>query len=180
MVEPGVVITGVSTVASALKALDGLLEGQIKRTRGRKRSLLLEMRGNVRLIRLFIEGDPSLIDDANGGDQSLIDAVSDGDLPIVEVIERLEIKHLEAALESDFKFEKLKKGTVKKSATGGSPQLMTYVGWTTEELVSSIYLRIKDLKNIVEIAPDNKKFRKSVRLLNIAKLIGLLIRHIKS
>ena len=154
MVEPGTVFTGVSTVASALKTLDGLIKG----TRGRKRSILLEMRGNVRLIGLYIEGD----------------------MPIVKVIKKLEIKHLEAALQSEFKFSTLKKGKIKKSAAGGVAQFKKYVGWTTEDLVASIYLRIKDLKNIAEIDPDNKQFRKSVRLNNIGKLIVLLMRHVRS
>jgi hypothetical protein len=154
MVEPGMVFTGVSTVSSVLKTLDGLIKG----TRGRKRAILLEMRGNVRLIGLSIEGD----------------------LPIDKVVEKLEIKQLEAALQSDFKFSTLKKGKIKKSAAKGVAQFKKYVGWTTEDLVSSIYLRIKDLKNIVEIDPDNKKIRKSVRLRNIGKLIVLLMRHIRS
>ena len=154
MVEPGIILTAVSTTASVLKTLDSL----IKRARGRKRSLLLELRRNVGLIGLYTEGES----------------------PIDSVIAKLETKHLEAALESNFNFNSLKAGKVKKSTARGIPQYKRYVGWTTEQLFSSIYLRIKELQTIVEIDTYNKRYRKSVRLLNIHRLMILLLKHIRS
>jgi hypothetical protein len=154
MVEPGVILTAVSTTASVLKTLDSLIKG----TRGRKRSLLLELRRNIGLISLYTEGNS----------------------PIDSVIAKLEAKHLEAALESDFNFNSLKAGKVKKSTAGDTPQYERYIGWTTEHLFSSVYLRIKELQTIVEIDAYNKQYRKSVRLLNIRKLMVLLMKHIRS
>ena len=105
---------------------------------------------------------------------------TEGDSPIDKVIARLEIKHMDAALESDFNFGSLKRGKLKQSTVGEVPQHRPYVGWTTEHLFSSIYLKIKQLQTIVEIDPDNERFRKSVRLINIRKLMILLLKHIVS
>ena len=154
MVEVGIILTAISTTASVLETIDSLIKG----TRGRKRALLLELRRNIGLIGLYTEGNS----------------------PIDSVITKLETKHLEAALESNFSFNSLKKGKVRKSTTGDVPQYRKYVGWTTERLFSSIYLKIKELQTIVEIDPYNERYRKSVRLLNIRKLMILLLKHIKS
>jgi hypothetical protein len=154
MVEAGAILTIISTTASVLPTLDRLIKG----TRGRKRALLLELRNDIQLIGLYTESDS----------------------PIDKVIARLEIKHMEAALESDFNFGSLKKGKLRESTVGDVVQHRPYVGWTTEQLFSSIYLKIKQLQTIVEIDPDNKRFRKSVRLINIRKLMILLLKHIVS
>lgn len=153
MIETEVILSGLSKTASVLQVLDEL----IKRTRRTKRALLLELRRNIGLIGLYTEGDA----------------------PIDKVIAKLETKQMRAALESGFNFKSLKKGGIKKSTAGDVPQDKRYVGWTTERLFTSIYLRIKELQTIVEIDPDNEKFRKSVRLLNIRKLIILLLKHVK-
>ncbi len=154
MVEAEAILTIISTTASVLPTLDRL----IKRARGRKRVLLLELRNDIQLIGLYTEGDS----------------------PIDKVIAKLEIEKMEAALESDFNFRSLKKGKLKQSTVGDVPQHRPYVGWTTEQLFSSIYLKIKQLQTIVEIDPDNERFRKSVRLINIRKLMILLLKHIAS
>lgn len=154
MVEPGTILTGISTTASVLKILDSL----IKRTRGRKRALLIELRSNIQLIDLYTEGD----------------------LPIDKVVARLETSHIRTALESNFNFNSLKRGKLKRSTTGNVPQFRRYAGWTTERLFSNIYLKIKGLQTIIEIDPDNERFRKSVRLINIRKLMLLLLKHIQS
>ena len=110
----------------------------------------------------------------------LIGLYTEGNSPLDSVIAKLETKHLEATLESNFGFNSLKKGKVRKSTTGDVPQHKKYVGWTTERLFSSIYLKVKKLQTIVEIDPYNERYRKSVRLLNIRKLMILLLKHIKS
>jgi len=154
MAEVGVVLTAISTTASVLKTIDSLIKG----TRGRKRALLLELRHNIGVIGLYTEGNS----------------------PIDSVITRLETKHLEAALESNFNFSSLKRGKVKKSTAGNIPEHKKYIGWTTERLFSSIYLKIKALQTIVEINTYNERYRKTVRLLNIRKLMILLLKHIRS
>jgi hypothetical protein len=152
--ELGITLTAVSTTASVIKTIDSLIRG----TRGRKRALLLELRHNIGVINLYIEGDS----------------------PIDSVIAKIEIEQLKAALESNFDFGSLKRSKVRKRTAGKTPLYQRYIGWTTEKLYSSIYLRIKELKTIVEIDTYNKQYRKSVRLLNIRKLMILLLKHIGS
>jgi hypothetical protein len=152
--EVGVVLTAVSTTTSVLRAIDSLIRG----TRGRKRALLLELRHNIGVINLYTEGNS----------------------PIDSVITKIETEQLKAALESNFDFGSLKRSRVRKRTAGNTPQYKRYIGWTTEKLYSNIYLRIKELKTIVEIDTYNKRYRKSVRLLNIRKLMILLLKHIRS
>lgn len=154
MFELGGIFKGISTLAEVAAILDSLIKGAT----GTKRALLIELQSNIQLIDLY---------DAGG-------------LPIDKVIARLETEHMQAALQSSFNFNSLKKGQLQATTAGDVPQFALYVGWTTEELFSSIYLKIKALKTIVDIDTDNPKFRKNVRLINIGKLMLLLLKHIRS
>ena len=87
---------------------------------------------------------------------------------------------MEAALESGYNFDKLKKGPVTEQVAGEEPQYQQYTGWTTEDLFSNIYVKIKDLQTIIKMDPYNEKIRKRVRLINSLKLMLLLIKHISS
>ncbi len=154
MLDSATVLQGISTTTSVINTLNALIKG----TKGTKRALLLELQGNIRLIVLY----------ANGG------------APIDKVIKKLDVSQCKAALESNFNFNSLKRGRVQRAVTQGAPQYKAYAGWTTERLFSSIYLKVRDLQNIVEIDPGNKRFRKNVRLLNVLKLMLLLLRHLRS
>jgi hypothetical protein len=47
-------------------------------------------------------------------------------------------------------------------------------------LFTHIYVKIKTLKTLVDIDPENEKYRKNVRLINLRKLMILLLKHISS
>jgi hypothetical protein len=130
----------------------------VKGTTGWKQKLLVELQRNVELI--FSYGRYNL--------------------PIDKVIANLQTMQIEAALESDFDLNSLKKGAVTEHTAGKEPQYQQYVKWTTERLFSNIYVKIKDLQTIVEIDPHNESIRKRVRLINILKLTLLLLKHINS
>jgi hypothetical protein len=154
MAASGPILESIFRIPDLLKFLEDL----IKRSRGTKRALLIELRGNIQLVDLYIEGEP----------------------PIDEIITRLETRHMESALESGFNFNTLKKGGLRQSAAGDVSQFAAYVGWSTEDLFSSIYLKIIELQRIVQIDTHNPNYRKSVRLHNIGKLMLLLLKHIRS
>lgn len=154
MFDSATILKGITTTASVINTLNSV----IKRTKGVKRALLLELHSNIRLIFLY----------------------RDEGVPIDKVIKKLDVSRCKAALESNFNFKSLKRGRVSKTITEDVPQYKAYVGWTTERLFSSIYLKINGLQDIVELDPDNKRVRKSVRLLNVLKLLILLLRHLKS
>ena len=152
--DASTILKGIDTATSVAQTLRSLVKG----TRGLKRRLLLELQANIQLILLYTQGSA----------------------PIDKVIRKLEIAHCQAALESDFNFKSLKRGRVSKAVGQQLPQFKPYVGWTTEQLFTSIYLKIKELQHIVEIDSDNTRFRKNVRLQNVLKLLLVLLQHLKS
>lgn len=154
MWDPTTILKGIDTTTSVVKALQSLVKG----SRGVKRALLLELQSNIQLILLYTEGA----------------------VPIDKLIRKLDVSQCKSALESNFNFASLKRGRVSETLTRGVTQFRPYVGWTTEQLFSNIYLKIRELQSIVEIDSDGKQFRKGVRLLNTLKLMLLLLKHLKS
>jgi len=152
--DPTTILKGIDTTTSVVKALQSLVKG----SRGVKRALLLELQSNIQLILLYAEGT----------------------VAIDKLIRKLDVSHCKAALESNFNFSSLKRGRVREALTEGTAQFKPYIGWTTEQLFSSIYLKLKELQSIVDIDSDGKQFRKGVRLLNALKLMLLLLKHLKS
>lgn len=152
-----VALTAGSTDAEVMTALDA----SIRRARGTRRALLIELRDNVESTDRYIAGD----------------------WPVDRVIATLKTPQYESALKRKFKFSKLRKGwgdKVKENVVGDSAQHKPYVGWTTEELISNIYSKIEDLQGIVRTNPRDRSIRKGVRLINIRKLMILLVKHIHS
>ncbi|NIW46237.1 MAG: hypothetical protein GWN14_15465 [candidate division Zixibacteria bacterium] len=133
-----------------------LIDEQIKRSRGRKRILLIEMKQNISTIKLYTERGA----------------------PIDKVILALRTSKLEELLESNFNFNRIEKSKVKEETTGSVPFYKPYIGWSTYQLFENIYLKITDLQGVVKIDTNNPNIRKSVRLINILKLIKLLLVHI--
>ena len=154
MWDPATIFKGIDTTTSVVKALRSLLKG----SRGVKRALLLELQSNIQVILLSREGE----------------------VPIDRLIRKLDVSHCKAALESNFNFASLKHARVSEALTQGMAQFRPYVGWTTEQLFSSIYLKVTELRNIADMNSDGKQFRKGVRLLNALKLMLLLLKHLKS
>lgn len=151
--DPTTIFKGIDTTTSVVKALRSLLKG----SRGIRRALLLELQNNIQLVLLYREGQ----------------------VPIDKLIRKLDVSHCKAALQSDFNFASLKRGRVSEALTQGVAQFRPYIGWTTEQLFSNIYLKITELQNIVDIDSEGKQFRKGVRLLNVLKVMLLLLKHLK-
>ena len=146
-------LSGLSTSANIAKTFQSLL----KNTRGTQRAVLLELQKNINLLNLFLES------------KSKTSAV----------IKKLSVIETEKALKSDFNFKDLKKTRVSTRLTKDIKSLQVYAGWQTEQLFENIALKIDQLKTIIEIDPNNKNFRLSVRLKNLLKLMILLLKHIK-
>lgn len=153
MVSVASFFSGLSSAASAARIIQSLL----KDTRGTRRAILLELRKNIDLLFLFL-------DDEN---------------KYISVIKKLETAAYTSASQGGFDFNTIKKGKVSVRILGEVKQLQPYAGFTTEELFENIYLRINQLKNIAEIAPESTAFRLNVRLKNLHKMMVLLIKHIR-
>ena len=146
--------SGLSTTASVASTFQSLL----KNTRGTQRALLLELQKNINLLNLFI-------------DDTSRTAI---------IIKKLNVAEYEKVAKSDFNFKDLKKTRVSGRLVLNIKSLQPYAGWQTEQLFENIYLKIHQLKSIVNISPDDKNFRLSVRLKNLHKIMILLLKHIKS
>jgi len=152
---------GLGTVKDLLSSIDSVLEAMnawVKGTRGWRRKLQLELLSNVELIFSYLKYD----------------------LPVDNVIANLQTVNMKDGLESGFNFNSLKRGKVAGDIAGDEPQYQPYVGWSTEKLFSNICVKIQDLQTIVRMDPENERIRKSVRLINILKLMLLLMKHINS
>jgi hypothetical protein len=154
MIDPATVLSSLSNVTNVLNTIGTLLKG----SRGTQRSLLLELESNIRLAQI--------------GKKGMVSAE--------KLVQRLETRAIHKAMESGFNFRSLKSGKVKKSVAGESLQLQRYVGFSTEKLFTNIYLKIRELQNIVALDPGSDHFRVNVRLKNVFRLMLLLVRHIKS
>lgn len=146
--------SGLSTTASVASTFQSLL----KNTRGTQRALLLELQKNINLLNLFVD------------DTSRTHTI----------IKKLNVAEYEKAVKSDFNFKDLKKTRVSGRLVKNIKSLQIYAGWQTEQLFENIDLKIHQLKSIIDIDPDNKNFRLSVRLKNLHKIMILLLKHIKS
>jgi hypothetical protein len=152
MVEIAGFLSTVSNIAKAIQLIDDLIRSR----RGHKRMLLIEMKQNLSTITLFTERGA----------------------PIDRVILALRTEKLKELLASNFNFNSIQKSKVTLETTGNVPFYTPYIGWTTDKLFENIYLKITDLQAVVNIDPENPNIRKSVRLINILKLIKLLLVHI--
>jgi hypothetical protein len=140
-------------ITSPLNMIDDI----IRRNRGRKRMLLIEMKKNLEMIGLLDEG-----------------------VPIDQVILSLETTQLEKAFDSGFDFNsfRLLKPKVSASIVRENAFYHRYIGWTFDRLFENIYIKIDTLKKIAEIKPRVENINRTARLNNILRLITLLLLHI--
>jgi hypothetical protein len=149
------------TLSDLLAIVDSVLEttnAWVRGSKGWRRKLQLELLSNIELIFSYVKYD----------------------LPVDDVIANLQTRNMRSALESGFNFSSLKRGTVTDRVAGDQPQYQRYVGWSTEKLLSNIYVKIRDLQTIVKMDPNNERIRKGVRLVNVLKLMLLLMKHINA
>jgi hypothetical protein len=147
-------LSAITNFSNALR----LIEELIHRNTGTKRKLLLEMEENLSTIELY----------------------SVSGAPIDKVINSLKTERLKEVMDSNFDFNNIKKSKVTANETDGVPFYAPYIGFSTEDLFKKVYLKISELQRVVEIDTDNPNIRKSVRLINIFKLIKLILVHINS
>jgi len=147
------VFAGLSSASAATKAIATL----IRRRRGIERALLLELQRNINLVFLW-QNDGAAVE---------------------KVIARLETRQYEAALQADFDLNGLARKPVGREAVKGAPALSPYVGWSTEQLLDSIHLKIHALKALAEMGSRRSPARLGVRLSNLLKLMLLLVKHVR-
>jgi hypothetical protein len=140
-------------ITSPLSMIDDI----IRRNRGRKRMILIEMKKNLETIGLLDEG-----------------------VSIDNVILNLEAGQLEKAFDSGFDFNsfRLLKPRVNADIAGNNAFYQRYVGWTFDRLFENILIKFSTLQKIARMGSDAGNVNKTARLNNILRLITLLLLHI--
>jgi len=153
-VATGPLFAGIAAGSAAVNTVSAL----VKRAKGRRRALLLELRENLALLH-----------------ESLSQYLSAD-----ETVRRLEQEVFRSLWGTNFSFAALQRRRVSRAAARGFPLLERYVGWRTERLFETLYARIGHLKRIVEIGYDPARVRMRRRLANLFLLHLLLVRHLES
>ena len=121
----------------------------------------MELQNNINRISVYIE---------SGEDEKGIN----------KVIAALHTGCYEKANKDGFDFNSLKRRRLSASLLKDLPQFKAYKGFNTEQLLDKLYTWIHRLKIITKDYPENRKFRKRVRLINIWKLMLLVVKHINT
>jgi len=130
----------------------------LKNAKGHKRAVLRELQENLNLLLLARKNQ----------------------LPPDKVISKLERKNYLAAADTGFNFKSIKRSSLKQKTTRDVPQFKKYIGWSTERLLENIYLKVKQLQDIVDMQGVSKSLDMSARLENLTRLMILFLEHIKS
>jgi hypothetical protein len=130
----------------------------LKNAKGHKRAVLRELKENLNLLLLARKNQ----------------------LPSDKVISKLERKNYLAASDAGFNFKSIKRSSLKQKTTRDVPQFKKYIGWSTERLLENIYLKVKQLKDIIDMQMVSKNLDLNTRLENLTRLMILLLQHIKS
>ncbi|MBN1834928.1 MAG: hypothetical protein JW820_03695 [Spirochaetales bacterium] len=150
----GPLFAGIAAAAAAVDALSGL----IRRSKGRRRALLLELRGNLSLLHEFLKSD----------------------LDPKQTVKQLEMESFRSLWGSNFSFAALERRKVSKACAAGAASLERYVGWRTERVFETLYARIAHLKKLAAIGHDPARVDLRRRLQNLFLLLLLIVRHLEA
>lgn len=147
-----------------LKAFDtanGVLRaftGWRSKTKGDSRAIIEELKANSRYFWLVIEEEASLD----------------------EVVSKLSTIEYDRILKDGFDFNSLKKTKIRQYPSLNGTDLSSWQGKKTEELVSNIYDKIKDIRTKYPHSKNSRKIRWEQRVMNVQKRIMLLLKHVNS
>ena len=99
-----------------------------------------------------------------------------------KIIPQLSTKAYDRLLEENYNFNSLvsaNRRTVKGDARFEDSDLSSFVGKDVSNLVEAIYDRIKEMKVIFEVDPDDDRIDWNRRVINLHKRILLLMFHLK-
>ncbi len=139
---------------TASKALSGFSDWR-SNSKGDVRALVEELKENSRYFWLIIEEG----------------------VPIEDIIDKLTIEEYDRLNKEGFNFNLLQKKEIDKYPSLHGTSLSSWQGKQTEQLVTNIYDKIKDLKTKYPLAKNSKKIQWKLRVKNAQTRILLLLRH---
>lgn len=145
-----------STILS-IEKLAKTIDRVLKNSKGHKRAILREMQENIQL--LFLARNQQL--------------------PARKVIKKLERKNYLAAADAGFNFKLIKRSRLTNKTIKEVPQFKKYVGWSTEQLLENIYLKVKQLQDMADLDSEQKSLNLQVRLENLLRLMLLFMTHVQ-
>lgn len=140
---------GLITATKAMASFDVFLKGR----KGDARALIEELKGNSRLC--F--------------------HVATGGVEASRVVSQFLTVEFDRLNKAGFNFNVLKRSKIPEFSGLAGTDLASWPGKTTDELVTNIYDKIKNLKSMHDYQPESPTLRR--RLLNVHKRILLLLRH---
>lgn len=150
--------------ANEISALQNWLTSFATKNRGPKRAILGEISTNFKVMKILVKND----------------------VDVAGIISALRTQAFDQLESSNFSFNALKHQKVSFSKLGikDLPSFSYINGASTEKILCSLYERIRVLQSLEKAASKNSKLQKSirfdVRLQNIAKLMLILVLHLKS
>ncbi len=109
---------------------------------------------------------------------SYLDMVATDGVPLGDVADKLSITEYRRLSNEGFNFNKLKRSKISRYPSLEGTDLEAWGGKDTEELVDAIYDKINEIKIRYPYVGDSKRYRWSVRVINIRKRIWLLLKHV--
>ena len=145
-----------SIFSSAGVALQALVDWR-KKSRGNNRAIVMELEDNYTYLKMV---------------------AFDG-VPLESVIKDLSTAQYKRLAHEGYNFNNLKRKKIEGDPSFEGTQMANWAGKSTEELIDSIYKKIKELKILYPHNKDNDKYRWNVRVQNIIKQIWLLLKHMQ-
>ncbi len=146
--------TALKSLASAGSAISEISKW-LKRSKGDSRSLLSELKDNLTYFDLIINDN----------------------IPINDILDKISCEEFLRLSKEGYNFNSLKDCKIPNYPSLQKTALASWAGKDTEDLVESIYDRIKDLKIRYPLVADKENYRWNIRVNNIRKRIWLLLRH---
>ena len=130
----------------------------LKKQKGDSRALITELKDNLTYLEMVIEHG----------------------IELDEILKNLTVDAYSRLQDEGFSFNKIKNKKISKIKSLDGSDLASWKGKSTEELVVSIYDKIRDLKNSYPKLRNKPNIRWNVRVINIRKRIVLLLQHVRS
>ena len=144
----------INEVSKVIKDINSWL----KKQKGDSRALITELKDNLTYLEMVIKHDVEI-------DEILKDLKTD-------VYSRLQ--------DEGFSFNSIKNRKIPKLKSLEGSDLASWKGKSTDELVVSIYDKLRNLKASYPKLKNRPNIRWNVRVINITKRIVLLLRHVRS
>lgn len=148
------IIGTINEISKVIKDINSWL----KKQKGDSRALITELKDNLTYLEMVIKHGVEI-------DEILKDLKTD-------TYSRLQVE--------GFSFNNIKNKKIPKLKSLEGSDLASWKGKSTDELVVSIYDKIRDLEASYPKLKNQPNIRWNVRVINITKRIVLLLRHVRS